>query len=107
MIKQTLVLCLTASLLLISDGRRAAAQSGITPGEPVSGAIESGRAVDFVFNGTAGEVISLEAAADDAALDPVLTLLDSSGRALIRSDDYAYPASRDALLEAITLPRTG
>lgn len=107
MIRPTLALWLALSILLSGGWDRVAAQGGITPGEPVSGAIEPGQAAEFVFNGTAGEVISLWAAAADAGLDPMLTLLDSGGRPLISNDDYAYPASRDALLEAITLPRTG
>jgi hypothetical protein len=107
MIRPTLALGLALSILLSGGRDRAAAQGDLIPEEPVSGTIEPGQAADFTFNGTAGEVISLLAAAQDAALDPVLTLLDSGGRPLLSSDDYAYPASRDALLEAVTLPRTG
>lgn len=59
----------------------------------------------WTFVGQAGQVVSFVARGDDG-FDPVIALIDGSDRELIRADDARYPDSTDALLEAITLPRT-
>src|SRR5690606_7923079 len=43
---------------------------------------------------------------EGSSLDPTLTLGSTSGGTLVSSDDIAYPGTLDALLHAVTLPRT-
>jgi hypothetical protein len=52
------------------------------------------------------DVLSLWAAGHDD-FDPVLTIRNSQGQEVIANDDYAYPDTADALLEAVTLPAAG
>jgi hypothetical protein len=81
------------------------AQNTLIPFQPQAGNISSGSSESWTFFGVAGQVISL-LVTSDGELDPVLTLSEGSGRVLLTDDDYAYPDSRDALLQAVTLPRT-
>jgi len=60
----------------------------------------------WTFTGGQSMAISLRVVPDED-FDPLIILRDASGNELIRNDDYAYPERRDALLEAITLPRLG
>ena len=61
----------------------------------------------WTFTALANEVVSIYVEADSASFDPILEIVDSDGQLIISNDDYDYPNSRNALLEAITLPRTG
>jgi hypothetical protein len=61
----------------------------------------------WTFSALADEIVSLSVEAISPEFDPTVTLADDTGRPIISNDDYNYPESRDALLEAITIPRTG
>ena len=63
-------------------------------------------AQSWSFTALANEVISIYVEADDTSFDPILEIIDGDGQVIISNDDYDYPNSRNALLEAITLPRT-
>jgi hypothetical protein len=92
-------------LLLLSSA--AQAQDNSLPlYSPVTGLIEPGGEQRWTFNAPNGAVRSFHVEAASGDLDPAFRVVDSSGSTLIENDDYAYPDSRDALLEAITLPRT-
>lgn len=83
------------------------AQSTLTPHTPVEGSIPAEGATEiWRFNGVAGEVISLEVKSSGDGLDPLLTLTNSSGTLISMNDDIAYPGTPDALIQAVTLPRT-
>lgn len=104
------VFCRTALLLAVGwslgwAALTAQAQTALMPEVPVSGEVIAAP-VEYTFNGAAGEVVSVWVTATDAIFDPVLTLLEGE-RTLLRNDDYHFPDTRDALLEAVTLPRTG
>ncbi len=60
------------------------------------------------FVGSAGDTISItmQRAADDANLDPLLRLLDAEGRELLSNDDAAL-GTLDAAIEDFTLPADG
>ena len=84
------------------------AQETLILATPVNGSVGAGESQAWTFNARTGEVLSFIVQAASESLDPVLTLSSSSdGVTLIRNDDYDYPASSDALLEAIMIPRTG
>jgi hypothetical protein len=84
----------------------ARAQSVITFAAPVEGSVTAGGSQSWTFHAESGAVVSVLAEALSSELDPVITLIDQTGRALYTNDDYDYPNSRDARLEAVTLPRT-
>lgn len=101
-----LTIALTIWLCITADSPTYAQSSALVPPQRVAGALESGETDRYTFSAPAGAVMSFSARAEDTSFDPVLTLVDSQGRVILTDDDYAYPASRDALLEAVTLPRT-
>jgi len=77
----------------------------ITFNTPVEGEITTPNEEKvWTFFGGQSMAISLRVVPDEN-FDPLIVLLDTNGQELIRNDDYAYPDRRDALLEAITLPR--
>lgn len=51
-------------------------------------------------------MISIHAKALDTTLDPMIRLIDSSNNVIIVNDDYDYPNSRDAIIQAFVIPRT-
>ncbi len=84
----------------------AQAQDRVEINTPVQGIVAPGSSQSWTFNAQAGQVLSFLVEAIEDEFDPIVTLSDRSGRVLISNDDYAYPETRDALLEAITLART-
>lgn len=85
---------------------QARAQTILTPYTEVTGSVVAAGSQTYTFTAQSGAVVSLIARAVSPDFDPVLTLSDQAGRVLFANDDYAYPDSRDSLLEAVTLPRT-
>jgi hypothetical protein len=83
----------------------AQAERTLAPFAPVTGTLTSGGSEDWTYTGAAGAVISLFARSSDGTLDPQITILEGT-EIVIANDDYAYPETRDAGLEAITLPRS-
>lgn len=96
------------AILLLGGLGRVHAQTAepITLPAEIAGEAASGETDSYTFTASAGGVVSLSVRAE-GEFDPVVTLLDSTGRVILTNDDYAYPESRDALLEAISIPRTG
>lgn len=94
---------LTAGLVLTPP---LAAQSlALEPFLPFEGALAVPGASDtWTFSGQEGQVISIMVAGS-GGLDPVVSISNSSGQTLTSNDDYAFPDSTDALLQAVTLPR--
>ena len=78
----------------------------LEPGIPVTGQIQPGTTQTWSFMARDGAMISLKVEATSDNLDPVINLQNSSGVILTTNDDVDYPANRNALLEAITMPRT-
>jgi Bacterial pre-peptidase C-terminal domain len=72
---------------------------------PVSGSLDSGGSQIWTFNAAEGEVLSFVLRPTSGDLDPMLTITTSNNTLLLANDDYAYPDSPDALLEAVTIPR--
>lgn len=76
-------------------------------GVPVSGSVEANSPATWEINAASGEVLSFYAQATATNSDPVITIHDDEGNAVIINDDFDYPTRRDALIEAFTAPRTG
>ncbi|MFN8531001.1 MAG: PPC domain-containing protein [Anaerolineae bacterium] len=95
-------------LLAISlpAGRIRAQSSTITPPAELLTNVDAGVTDRYTFTASAGGIYSA-LVRGEGDFDPVLTLIDSAGNPLMTSDDYHFPNSRDALLEAFTIPRTG
>lgn len=77
----------------------------ISPFVPVEGTISAGQSQPWQFFAPEGAVLSFRAEATGGDLDPIITLQNSAGTTLISNDDFDHPASTDALLEAISIPR--
>ena len=85
----------------------AQAQENLPYNVPANGTIEAADATaEWTFFGWRDEVMSFRAQTFDA-FDPVLTVYDESGAVIVQNDDYDYPHSREALIEAFTIPRNG
>lgn len=107
---KTSLIAIACIVPILLSGRMVDAQASIqgilNRVSPVSGQINSGAQQAWSFNGLEGEVLSISAVTTTGELDPTITLSNDSGEIIISNDDYVYPDQRDALLEAITLPRT-
>lgn len=82
------------------------AQNTLEPFLPVTGDILNGAEQAWIFSALDGAVVSFHLEATSPDLDPAFRISNSAGEVLIASDDYQYPDSKDALLEALTLPQT-
>lgn len=96
---------LTICCVLLLSASVRAQDNSLPLYSPVTGLIEPGGEQRWTFNAPNGALRSFRVEATSGDLDPAFRLEDSSGKTLISNDDYDYPDSRDALLEAITLPR--
>jgi hypothetical protein len=77
----------------------------LTPNQTVTGSVPRNGSSTWRFQAYTGSVMSFLVEGIDG-FDPILTLSDANGRELTGSDDFDYPNSLDALLEAVTLART-
>jgi hypothetical protein len=59
----------------------------------------------YVFQGTAGDVITVAMSRSDGNLDPLVTLLDANLTPLAQDDDSA--GDQNARIDSFTLPETG
>jgi hypothetical protein len=73
---------------------------------PVTGSVESDASQSWSFTAASDAVLSFRAEATSGDLDPVMEIFNSDGVRVIGNDDYNYPDTQDALLEAIAMPRT-
>ncbi|MGQ9889455.1 MAG: PPC domain-containing protein [Aggregatilineales bacterium] len=94
-----------AALLLAVGPTLAQQSSALDLFRPVEGTLGPGESQRWTFSAADGAVLSFVLRATSGNLDPVLRIANSAGVELIANDDYDYPNSRDALLEAITIPR--
>ncbi len=100
------LLFITALLVSLWSSAAAQGQPTLIAFSPVTGNVTGGSSERWTFFATEGQVISLFVETTAGDLDPTLSILDRSGNLLISNDDIRYPDRREALLEAITLPRT-
>lgn len=95
-----IILCLPNALL-------AQDEFTLTANTLVEGSITTpGEEMIWTFFAIRDDVRTLRVDSASDGFDPVLTLR-FEGREIITNDDYAPPELRNALLEAITIPRTG
>jgi hypothetical protein len=76
-------------------------------GVPAQGTItDNGHVLAYTFEGTANDVVIIEMTAASGDLDPLLELVDPSGRLLITNDDISGD-DRNARIQPFALPVTG
>ncbi len=95
------------ALLLFSQSPSLAQDSALQIGSVIEARLAAGATQRYSLRALELTLLSFRAEALDESLDPRLELLDSSGRLISANDDYDYPASRDAAIQAFVLPATG
>ena len=81
--------------------------SALTIGSIVESQLRAGETQRYTMRALALTILSIRVEALDDQFDPQLELLDPTGALVAANDDYAYPATLDALVQAIVLPKTG
>ncbi|MGQ9888042.1 MAG: pre-peptidase C-terminal domain-containing protein [Aggregatilineales bacterium] len=80
----------------------------IVSGQPVTGSITADNKFDlYVFEGRAGDVVSISMIATAGRLDTALFLMDQNGFQLAENDDAVVGESTDSLISEFTLPQDG
>ncbi len=99
---------LLMTLVALVFAAPAAAQTGneLRLFETVEGSIAE-NAESWRFNASTSQIVSFIVESTSGDLDPILTIRDDAGQEIIRNDDYNYPDTGDALLEAISIPQLG
>lgn len=102
---------LTALLVVLLGGLplRAQETTSLEFAVPALGELESpDDSAVYTFDALADAPTSLLLENTSGALDPVLTVVNAAtGETVIANDDFAYPDTTDAILQAFTIPRSG
>ncbi len=95
-----------ALLLLVAFSSLEAQAGQLRLGDIVEGSLTPGESHRYTFSALALTLLSIRVEALDDALDPRFELLDRNSRLIIENDDYDYPATRDAAIQALVLRST-
>lgn len=98
-----LLLVLCACLLA---GVQAQGQRSITLLTPIESSITPGFEESWQFVARDGEVLSFRVERVSGQFDPIVEIRTLNGETLVSNDDYDYPNTRNALIEAFTFPAT-
>jgi hypothetical protein len=102
-----LVLCCIVLLMLRVD-LNAQNRQRLEVNNPVEGALTADFPVQsWGFYGFQDQMLSFRVQTTEGNLDPIITIRNADGVRIIGNDDYDYPNTRDALIEGITIPRSG
>ncbi|MCY4144832.1 MAG: hypothetical protein OXE95_12555 [Chloroflexi bacterium] len=93
--------------LLASGSALQADDSEIAIGSVIESELRAGETQGYTFAALALTIASIRVEALDDRLDPQFELVDASGDLVVANDDFAYPATLDALVQAFVLPKTG
>ena len=96
--------CIAALLALFSPLRAQGARLNL--GDVVDGSLASGETHRYSVAALELTLVSIRAESLGGGLDPVIELYDSGDVLINSSDDYNYPATRDAAIQAFVLPKT-
>ncbi len=99
-----IILLVGCILMLVAQVH--AQSEAIEIGDIVESTLSGGEVQTYVLTALETSIISVHAEALDTSLDPMIRILDSSGNVIITNDDYDYPNSRDAIIQALVVPRT-
>jgi hypothetical protein len=106
-IARHIAICLGLFLLAAPVLAQTSDSSSLTLLTPVEGRVDADAEQTWTFDAVNGQMLSFYVKDLSGGFDPILRINDSSGEALVGNDDYNYPSNGDALLEGITIPRTG
>ncbi len=101
------LVCLAWLLACLSPLGAQSADLPISIGSVVEGSLAAGESQRYIFSALELTLLSVRVEALDETLDPQVELFDVSGQRLTVNDDYAYPTSRDAAIQAFLLTKTG
>ncbi len=87
------------SILSAQDAR-------LSLGDIVDGRLAPGERHRYSHTALEFTLVSLRVESLDGALDPVVEIFDSADALINSSDDYDFPATRDAAIQAFVLPKT-
>ena len=96
--------CIAAILTAVSPLRAQGARLSL--GDIVDGSLASGETHRYSVNALELTLVSLRVESLDGSLDPVIEIFDSNDELIHASDDYDYPATLDAAIQAFVLPKT-
>ena len=96
--------CIASFLALLSPLR--AQDARLNLGDIVDGSLASGETHRYSVIALELTLVSIRAESLGGGLDPVIELYDSGEVLINSSDDYDYPATRDAAIQAFVLPKT-
>ena len=98
---------LCIAYLLISTVAPQAQGTVLQVGDFVDGELASGETQRFSINILELTLLSFRVESQSDALDPLLEIFDRHGALVVANDDYNYPDSRDAIIQAFVVPLTG
>lgn len=98
------VFCITFSLAVFSPLRAQGARLSL--GDIVEGSLAAGETHRYTLSALELTLASIRVESLDGALDPVVELVDSGDELIVANDDYDYPATRDAAIQAFVFPRS-
>ncbi len=78
----------------------------LTLGSQIEATLAAQETHQYSLNALEWTLASFRVEALSESLDPQLAIFDSSGDALIANDDYAYPDSLDAIIQAFVFPES-
>ncbi|GAB4570876.1 MAG: hypothetical protein Kow0077_06120 [Anaerolineae bacterium] len=99
-------------LLVVLVALPVAAQTETLPAlklmETATGTLDAGTPeARWSFEASEGDTVSVLVVPLAGDLDPVVQILDDTGRLVAEADDVAYPSRLEAALEAVPIPRDG
>lgn len=99
-----LAFCITCCLTLVSPLRAQGARLSLE--DIVEGSLASGETHRYSVSALELTLVSLRVESLDGSLDPIIEIFDSSDELIHASDDFDYPATRDAAIQAFVFPKT-
>ena len=99
------ILFCVACLLLATPITRAQDRT-LQLGGAVEGELAPGETHRYALTALELTLLSMRVEALNESLDPLLQIFDPAGKLVIANDDYAYPETRDAAIQAFVMPRT-
>ena len=95
---------ITCFLALFSPLRAQGARLSL--GDIVEGSLAAGETDRFTLSALELTLASVRVESLGGSLDPVVAIFDSADQLIISNDDYDYPATRDAAIQAFVFPKT-
>jgi len=97
---------LSAAILLVGLGSLRAQDSRLNLGDIIEASLAPGDTHRYTFVALELTLLSVRVEALDETLDPRFEIFDREERLVIKNDDFDYPATRDAAIQALVLNRT-